>query len=144
MLIARWSPSNRKSCRCHPPQLTPIKIPIQMVMKPPLKIISLKNKSDLRRLFKCKTLKSYLRNERPVNSGNTHYISNMYIGRDGPRRSMFMLCCKKAKRPIYSELIVFKYSDDFIVVRCICNYILAIRECIKDYFKESISTRNRC
>lgn len=55
-----------------------------------------------------------------------------------------MLCCKRAKRPVYSEPIVFKYSDDFIVVRCICNYILAIRECITDYFKESISTRNRC
>lgn len=57
---------------------------------------------------------------------------------------MSMLCCKRAKRPVYSEPIVFKYSDDFIVVRCICNYILATRECIKDYFKESISTRNRC
>jgi len=147
MSIARWSPSNRRSCRCPPPQLTalPIKIPIQMVMQPPVKIvISLRNRSDLWQTFKCKTLKNYLRNEWPVNSGNTHYISNMYIGEPARKEYVYALLQESKETCLVWTNCFLNTQTTFIVVRCLCKTTLAVRECIRDYFKESISTRNRC
>lgn len=52
-------------------------------------------------MFKCKTtLKKKLPTERPINSGNTRYISNMYIMAEMNRgwSAKWMLCCEKAER----------------------------------------------
>lgn len=64
-------------------------------------------------MFKYKLLKiTYGTNGQLINQV-THHISNMYIGGDESRVSLCFVV-----RDLFSLNQLFKYSDDFIVVKC--------------------------
>lgn len=75
----------------------------------------------------CKTLKkiTYGTNGRLIQVTHTHVIFLICILAEVNRAEGVRMCfVVREQRDLFkSEPIVFEHSNDFIVVRCICNYI---------------------